>query len=149
MAKMQTESGSVKAADPLDAVQGLVVEDPTEGREPSPDITVEDLQALRKDDRYDIIERLDADHPEFKHSYQKPGVDPRVLTRKGMEVVEGENHFDDPVCREPITAYNRRREIEGLMSADTVERITDPENDIYLQRQSKNPLRNRKKRRFA
>ena len=152
MAKMQTERGSSNAvADPLGAVKelGTVVVDPTQGRDPSPDITVEDLQALRRDERFDLIERLDMENPDFKHSYQKPGVDPKLLERKNMEIVEGEHHFDDPVCREPIEAYTRRKEIEGAMSADTVERITDPENDIYLQPQPKNPLRNRKRRRLG
>ena len=89
---------------------------------------------------------LDEKSPIFKHSYQKPSVSPRELERKGMELVEGEHHFDDPVAREPIEAFNRRREIEGVMSANTVERITDPENDIFQTRQPKKPLRVRQRR---
>lgn len=142
MAKMVAETGSSSASSAL----ADLAEDPTEGRVPAPAITTADLMELTRDERMDKLMELDESSPEFKHSYQKPNISPKVLERKGMELVEGQNHFDDPVCREPIEAYNRRREIEGIMSASTVERITDPENDIYQTRQPKKPLRTRRRR---
>jgi hypothetical protein len=143
MGKMIEESGS--SADPLDAVAGLM-DSPTEGRDPSPPITADDLQSLRRNDRLELIERLDEENPEFKHSYAKPDSDPRLLERKGQEILEGEHHFEDPVVRQDRSKWDRKREIEAMASAATVERITDPENDIYQMRQPKKPLRTRKRR---
>ncbi len=142
MAKIVAESGSSSAASAL----ADLAEDPSGGRVPSPAITTEDLIEISRDERMEKLAELDEKNPNFKHSYQKPGVSPRELERKGMEIVEGEHHFDDPVAREPIEAFNRRREIEGVMSANTVERITDPENDIFQTRQPKKPLRVRQRR---
>ena len=150
MAKgLVAESGAGSSGAAQMAIEDLVeapAEDPTQGRVPAPEITTQDLQELRRDPRWDITERLDEENPDYKHSFQKASITPEILKRKGMELVEGEHHFEDPVAREPIEVYNRRREIEGLMSVDTVERITDPENDIYKMRQPKKPHRPRRRR---
>lgn len=70
-------------------------------RKPAPSVSVRDLFV---DDRSDILERLDADNPEFVHAFQRHDVDQFTLARNGQEIVKDKDgvvihHGFDPVVR--------------------------------------------------
>ena len=116
-----------------------------DGRVPAPDIKVDDFGQFRINERSEIIDRLDDANPEFKHCYAKSTWDDVEYERRGLERVEGEHHFSDPVARMSRVTYDKRREVERAYSAQTVERVVDPENDIYQQERIKPPHRQRRR----
>ena len=89
-------------------------------------------------ERKELVDRLDAENPDFVHSYQNPGAvtgDRSIeweMEAKGQEVVKDKNgkllhHLGDPVVRMKRIDFERAREQEADLSRDQVESVVKPD----------------------
>lgn len=96
------------------------------------------VPVLNRDERRKILERLDAENPEFVHMYQHPrvldGSNESVweLESKHQEVVKNkdgkiEHHRGDPVVRMLRSEVEQARKAEGEFSRQQVESVVVPQ----------------------
>lgn len=103
-------------------------------------VNVEDI---RSDDRFEQLERLDRENPDFIHSYEDPRLSDDEIERKGKTVVveKGErlNHQGDPVVRQPKEVVINKRIREETFSYQALKDVTKSERDPRVFKQPKQP----------
>ena len=101
------------------------------------------ISDIRKDERADQLKKLDAENPDFIHSYEHPKLSVEEVERKGKEMVliDGKpaNHLGDPVVRQPKEAVLNKRMREELLSYQQLKDVTESERDPRVTRNPKKP----------
>jgi len=102
-------------------------------RKPAPKSVVSMIRG--RDLRKELIDQLDAENPEFVHSYQKPellGDKPASvqweMETKGQELVKDDkgrplHHMEDPVVRQNRKEFEAFKKMEGDNARETVESV--------------------------
>ena len=116
---------------------------PLPQRKPAPTATV---NRRGTDQRAEQLRVLDAENPEYVHSYQTPQVFGKEEARyeqemavKNQEVVtdsEGRyrHHLGDPIVRTPRKLVEAERQEEARESRERVEAVVKPERSTVLRR---------------
>jgi len=123
-------------------------------RKPAPKSVVSMIRG--RDLRKELIDQLDAENPEFVHSYQKPellsdnssSVEWEMET-KGQELVKDDkgrplHHMEDPVVRQERTAFEAFKKMEGDNARETVESVVKSARST-VRRSKKTPPENTEK----
>ena len=101
------------------------------------------ISDIRKDERADQLKKLDAENPDFIHSYEHPKLSVEEVERKGKEMVliDGKpaNHLGDPVVRQPKEAVLNKRMREETLSYQQLKDVTESERDPRVMRNPKKP----------
>jgi hypothetical protein len=115
------------------------------------------IPAVGRDLRKELLDKLDAENPDFVHSYKSPDIfGPQAdafsweMEARQQEVVKDEkgrylHHMGDPVVRQPRELVMQQREMESDSSREAVESVVRPELST-VERMPKQPIdRERKK----
>lgn len=106
--------------------------------------------------RKELVDRLDAENPEYAHMYQHPGLvtgDQRIIwdaESKGQELVKDAqgrvlHHMGDPVVRVKREEFTAAREFEAQLSREDVEAVVKPHKST-VKRAPKTPVEIPKKK---
>jgi len=127
----------------------MATEQKTTKRKTAPNSISVNIQG--RDLRKELLDQLDAENPEFIHSYQSPNLFGQEadevaweMETKGQELVKDEKgrplrHMKDPVVRQSRKEFEERQKFDADQSREQVETVVKPQRST-VKRNAKIPI---------